>query len=612
LRVSHICFLWIANVVLGASAVLAFGTARRLPEPDAAAQATAQKTVGEIFHTELADHTAAGQASAAAKLLDAAEQTHDDPVGKYVLLKSARELACVSGALDVAITASGRTASLYAVDGPKLQLSTLSRLAAKVSKPADLEALAAAAAAVAEELGTSGEWDASAQAGKVAETAAANSRDPDTIARTKSRLDTLRKGQADFDRIRAAQAVLAKNPGDAEACRTVATYLCLTKGDWKSGLATLGNTSDAPLKSLVAQDAASPTAADTRAALADAWWDYSASQPDQLKIVGEARAANWYGRIVDTLPVLRKLQVQKRLKTAEADLASVAPVMPASPERTLVRAKDTREMIESAETEPYPAEEVTEDTVLAPSSKPYRIEKTLKVKGVLTIDAGVELRGGSIDLGGKGHLKINGTPDKPVIFRNVVIVQDLGASVYAQFSDFDQCVFRKGGAWFSHFSSKWQFSHCVLYKCKFPRLTGVDYGFEIVNCALVSMNFPDIDQGANTVSLLRANWNKLISCDFVDCSLPPTVFWCSERSNFRGCKFASGKSFTIDNPLTVDAFVVDGVGAPPQDAWDTAARDKIQFQNAATPFPTLHLPRNTEIPEVVGGNLIGVSLSQFH
>src|SRR5262249_5660973 len=69
--------------------------ARRLTVPGNDEQAEAEKLIKKRFETEYKKPAERG--ALAAKLLDMARATNDDPTGRYVLLREARDLAAQAG-----------------------------------------------------------------------------------------------------------------------------------------------------------------------------------------------------------------------------------------------------------------------------------------------------------------------------------------------------------------------------------------------------------------------------------------------------------------------------------------------------------------------------------
>ncbi len=245
------------------------------------------------------------------------------------------------------------------------------------------------------------------------------------------------------------------------------------------------------------------------------------------------------------------------------------------------------------------------------TSAPYEIRGTLAVPTkqdshlreaqLITIAAGVEIRGGTIDMGRRGQISIEGGTDKPAVFHSVTFAQNLNDHGFkARNAVFDRCTFVKTGGWFSYSSSKWELDSCLLYKCVFPRLPGKDYGLKFSHSAFVGMNFPELEhrrkkgEPFDHMDHLRTKWNKIVRCQFVDCEIPPTLVWCAEESNHFGCRFVTGEAFESRTKTMVTAFVADTVGKAPDAATRIAPTVKVSlaFNYVRQPFST-YLPGKT-------------------
>ena len=75
----------------------------RLPVPDTVHQEAALKLVKGLFKEEFAQRKAEDRKALSLKLLQQAEETKDDPAGKYVLFAQARDLAAEIGDLELAL-----------------------------------------------------------------------------------------------------------------------------------------------------------------------------------------------------------------------------------------------------------------------------------------------------------------------------------------------------------------------------------------------------------------------------------------------------------------------------------------------------------------------------
>jgi hypothetical protein len=289
----------------------------------------------------------------------------------------------------------------------------------------------------------------------------------------------------------------------------------------------------------------------------------------------------------------------------------------AGPPQNLQDAINTeRDRIDSVETVPLGGELFDSDQVLSEVGKPYEIkdvfgpaqaDKQFKI----IVAPGVEIRGGKINLespNAKGDAAITfaGSKSKPIILRHVEIDHPLQGRFKASNVIFDQCSFRKTGGWYAYYSSKWEMDQCLLYKCDFPNFKGVDYGFKFTNCTFVSMNLPEISHDKDNendfdyMTRLRKDWNIIQSCSFVNCTVFPTVFWCSETSNFWNCAFLPGVAFNSATPTKVSAYVSGTNGETPAEIShdNPPKRAPLTIVQHAGPFPVLRWPVNLPIPEI--------------
>ena len=155
------------------------------------------------------------------------------------------------------------------------------------------------------------------------------------------------------------------------------------------------------------------------------------------------------------------------------------------------------------------------------TSKPYVLNGRYEVAKdaehvTLTVGPGVEIQGGHLFLANKGEVIINGTPEKPAVLIGVTLSQELtDYPMTAKWTLFDKCQLEKKIGWYAYYSSKWACDSCLLYKCTFPNLKGVDYGIKMTHCAFVKMNIPEIvhrqpREGAfDHMKRLRQDWNTI-------------------------------------------------------------------------------------------------------
>jgi TolB-like protein len=215
-------------------------------------------------------------------------------------------------------------------------------------------------------------------------------------------------------------------------------------------------------------------------------------------------------------------------------------------------------------------------------------------KYVISVGPGADIRGGHLHFGKSGHVEASGTPANPVIFRNVEFDQSLGGNFIAHYAVFDNCKFRKSGAFFSRtgYSSKWEIDHSLIRGSdSFKHISHVDYGIKFSDCTFMDVTFPEIsfsapkDKPLEIMDHLRGQWRTLDRCRFDACTIPPTIFWCAQASNYTRCKFIPGRAYESDTPLEVKAYVFQATGdAPDKVESSTPGRAAVHVTYVPQPF----------------------------
>jgi hypothetical protein len=111
----------------------------RLAVPTAAAQANSWKLIKEdLYKDDIANaRTSAQKVELAGKLLAVAQDTNNDPPGKYVLLAQAKELAISSGDPPTAFKCLDELGEAYNINYPVMKLDLFAALAKTVSSRSD-------------------------------------------------------------------------------------------------------------------------------------------------------------------------------------------------------------------------------------------------------------------------------------------------------------------------------------------------------------------------------------------------------------------------------------------------------------------------------------------
>jgi TolB-like protein len=249
-------------------------------------------------------------------------------------------------------------------------------------------------------------------------------------------------------------------------------------------------------------------------------------------------------------------------------------------------------------------------TTFAADEGPYEIRGVLPERDphqnvTLRIGPGTDVRGGSISGLGSLHYDLAGTADRPVILRHVEFQQTWGGNFKAQYAIFDDCTFRKTGAWYDKagFTAKWTCEHCVFRGGDpFKKITHADYGIKFTDCAFVGVTLPEIvvptpkDKPRDDRVALRADWRLIDHCRFDACTVPQTVFWCATASNYDRCRFPPGRPFESDTPTEILAYVAhpDGDGPDKVAAATPPVRAPLHVVCATQPFHVVPFPAGDE------------------
>ncbi len=285
----------------------------KLPEPDAAAQKKAQQEIQGLFKEEYAKKAAADRLALARKLIETAGQTRDDPVSRYVLYREAQDLAMLAGDFELALGTVDEVARSYAVNGPSMKAAILSGAARNARTPEELKGLAGVYLRQGEDALAMDDLDEADRMIQQAAALARKAKDPALTGRAEARAKEIAEMKPRFDKAKKAREALAANPEDAAAHLALGQYLCLSKGDWTSGLLHLARSSDGLYKGAAAKDLANPAEAAPQVEAGDAWYDLGERESGAGRLALRKRASLWYERAVLNLTGLTKLKVEKRI-----------------------------------------------------------------------------------------------------------------------------------------------------------------------------------------------------------------------------------------------------------------------------------------------------------
>ncbi len=287
----------------------------RLPEPDAAAQRTAEQKIRQLFSDAYARRTADDRLELSRRLLREAHGTDDDPVARFVLLREAADLAAQAGDTETAAAAIDRMAAGYEVDAVALKTKAIMDAARAVRTPEAAGRLAQAALALIDPALEADAYDAAANLVGRAESAARQARDAALLDRARARRSEISALRNAYRLAASALRTLETRPDDPAANLAAGRFFCLTKGDWERGLPMLAKGSDADLRALAKQELSPPATVDGQVALGDGWWDAASGKGGEAKSRLQERAVRWYETALPGLQGLQQLKLTKRVES---------------------------------------------------------------------------------------------------------------------------------------------------------------------------------------------------------------------------------------------------------------------------------------------------------
>jgi len=339
--------------------------------PDEADQKEGKSLVGEIFRDEYKTAaTADARVALAKKMIEMAQQTNDDPVGRYVLTRVALDI-CVK-AKDVALTLNAIDSldREYRVDGLKLKVDALSKIV-QLRPARDRENMIFYRLGPLHALAL--ENDKYKLADKIAGlemTIASRHRDKKkrerALAHQKAVSDLLEL----YGNVDQSLEELKEDPRDPEANLAVGSFRCFGRGDWQAGLPLLALGSDEDLSKVAKLDLAGAESNADKAKIADAWWNLADERKTSEQAAMKHRAAYWYREgMYEGMPVIAKLKARKRLEEVAKlppmprRVASSRPSTPAVP-----RGSDVTSPPPSTVAKPDPVERPSRPTSPPPTT----------------------------------------------------------------------------------------------------------------------------------------------------------------------------------------------------------------------------------------------------
>jgi serine/threonine protein kinase len=149
-------------------------------------------------------------------------------------------------------------------------------------------------------------------------------------------------------------------------------------------------------------------------------------------------------------------------------------------------------------------------------------------------------------------------------FRDVKITADLGGKFEARDSIFQDCLFAKEGGWFvAFFSTKWQFTNCVLAGSFMHAWKLIDVGMKLDSCTLMDLDLVPIGFKADAAEEVGRDWLSIQNCRFINCRVPESFALATRNCVFEKCTFAPAEEkLPAKSPLNATIYVQDCTNQP--------------------------------------------------
>jgi hypothetical protein len=291
----------------------------KLPVPDEAAQARAEKEIKTKYKDDYAKTKPEERLALAAKFLQPGRENREDSAQWFVILREARDISMEVQRPRLVVEAVNEIDRWFIIDAQDMKLKLLTTLSQStvdsVVVATGLTALSQVKQALADD-----NYDAALRFVDLAEAAGRKIKSPKTTAksddkpksednlvpeddkRPETKLLTLiktRKAEVegykkDYEAVAAAKTKLKDKPDDPEANLAVGQHLCYFHGRWDEGLPMLAKCSDQILQDLAKKDLAQPVDPAVQAAVGNDWYNLGILKPERSKLNAYDRAMYWY------------------------------------------------------------------------------------------------------------------------------------------------------------------------------------------------------------------------------------------------------------------------------------------------------------------------------
>lgn len=149
-------------------------------------------------------------------------------------------------------------------------------------------------------------------------------------------------------------------------------------------------------------------------------------------------------------------------------------------------------------------------------------------------------------------------------FRDVKISADLGGSFEASDSLFQNCRFVKEGGWYvAYFSSKWQFTNCVLVGSFMQHWKILDVGMKLEGCTLIDVDLVPLIFKEDAGKEVSRDWLSIKNCRFINCRVPESFALATQGCVFEKCSFGGAEEkLLVKTPLKAVIYTQECTNQP--------------------------------------------------
>jgi hypothetical protein len=315
----------------------------RTPVPPPAEVEKSTKLIRELFKEEYAKTQPKARLALIERLFKEAEETNDDPAGRYALYREVAELSAATGEVNSALEALNALHLRYRGVKPEQDEPVLKALTTKAA-PAEALILANHLLRAVDDAVEADDLDSAERLAALAVTAANRAKVLRTSSLATARVKDVEAFKRDAPQVKAALKALENGPTDPAASAVAGKYYCFQREQWEKGLPLLVAGNDAKLKAVAEKDRAAPKEPTELLALADGWYDLEAPAHFKRSILG--RAFTFYTKATPDLTGLNRTRAEKRVEELEKVVEARSPFEDFwGAVRTAVRGKDVEDLI---------------------------------------------------------------------------------------------------------------------------------------------------------------------------------------------------------------------------------------------------------------------------